>query len=88
MPGRAIFRVAQKERTQGVQLHLGLGEGSPGEFSCAQSLPLGALLDGRKGLSRRFLGNSFEFLSDSAEGYVYGCSERANTEGPVACVDA
>jgi hypothetical protein len=50
MPGRAMFRVAQKERTQRDQLHVGLREGSPGEFTCTQSLPLGALFDGRKGL--------------------------------------
>jgi len=46
MLGRAMFRVAQKERRQRVQLHVGLCEGSPGEFSCTQSLSKGALFDG------------------------------------------
>ena len=32
IPGRDIFRVVQKERTQRVQLHVGLRKGSPGEF--------------------------------------------------------
>jgi hypothetical protein len=50
MPGRVMFQVAQKERTQRVQLHVGLHEGSTGEFTCTQSLPLRALFDGRKGL--------------------------------------
>ena len=43
---RAIYIVARKERTRRVQLHVGLRKGSPGEFTCTQSLPLGALLDG------------------------------------------
>ena len=59
IPGRAMFPVAQKERRQGVQLHVGLCEGSPGEFSCTQRLPLGALLDGRMGLVTHFLGPEF-----------------------------
>ena len=47
MLARVIFRVARKERTRRVQLHVGLGKLSPAEFRCTQSLPLGALLDGR-----------------------------------------
>ena len=50
MPGRAMFRVAPKERRQRVQLHVGLRAGSPGEFCCTQSLPLGANFDGRNDL--------------------------------------
>ena len=61
---RAIFRVAVKERTRRVQLHVGLHKGSPGEFSCTQSLPLGALLDWRKGLATHFLGPDFSLVSD------------------------
>ena len=60
---RDIFRVARKQRTQRVQLHVGLHNGSPGEFSCTQSLPLGALLDGRKGLAMRFLSPDFSVFS-------------------------
>ena len=56
MPARAMFRDARKQRTRRVQLHVGLRKGSPGEFSCTQSLPLGAHLDGRKGLATHFLG--------------------------------
>ena len=63
MLARVIFRVAVKERTRRVQLHVGLRKGSPGEFSCTQSLPLGALLDGRMGLEMRFLGSEFSVLS-------------------------
>ena len=46
MSARDIFKVARKQRTRRVQLHVGLRKGSPGEFSCTQSLPFGALLDG------------------------------------------
>ena len=46
MTARAMFRVAWKQRTRRVQLHMGLRKGSPGEFRCTQSLPLGALLGG------------------------------------------
>jgi hypothetical protein len=65
MLGRAMFRVAQKERTQRVQLHVWLREGSPGEFSCIQSLPLRSSFDGRKGLGIRFLGPYLDFLSSA-----------------------
>ena len=85
MTGLAVFRFAQKETRNRVQLHVELRECSLGEFCCSQSLPLRAHLYGRKGLCMLFLGPSFECLSDSGEGYVLGSSERANTEGPVAC---
>ena len=65
MPARDIFRVALKKRTRRVQLHVGLCKGSPGEFSCTQSLPLGALLDGRKGLGTHFLGPDFSLVLDA-----------------------
>lgn len=39
--GRDIFRIAQKERTQRVQLHVGLREGSPGALRSTQRLLLG-----------------------------------------------
>ena len=64
MPARAMFRDARKQRTRRVQLHVGLRKGSPGEFSCTQSLPLGALLDGPKGLATHFLGPDFSLVSD------------------------
>ena len=63
MPARAMFRDARKKRTRRVQLHVGLRKGSPGEFSCTQSLPLGALLDGRIGLGMRFLRPDFSVFS-------------------------
>ena len=63
IPARAVFSFARKERTRTVQLHVGLRKGSPGEFSCTQSLPLGALLDGPKGLETRFLGPGFSVYS-------------------------
>jgi len=65
MPGRAMVRVAQEERTRRVQLHVGLRDGFPGEFSCTQSLHLRALSDGRNGLGMRFLGSYFSFVSDA-----------------------
>ena len=65
MTARAKFRFAQEQRTRRVQLHVGLRKGSPGEFSCTQSLPLGALLDGRKGLATHFLGPDFSFVFDA-----------------------
>jgi hypothetical protein len=83
-----MIQVAQKERTQRVQLHVGLLEGSHGEFTCTQSLPLRALFDERKGLRTRFLGPYFEFHSYAGYGYVLGFSERANTEGLAAFVAA
>ena len=55
MPARAICSVTRKERTRRVELHVGLHKGSPGEFRCTQSLPFGALLDGRMGLVTHFL---------------------------------
>ena len=63
MLARDMFSVAQKERTRRVQLHVGLHKGSPGEFSCTQSLPLGALLDGRIRLLTHFLGPEFSVVS-------------------------
>ena len=63
MPARAMFRDARKQRTRRVQLHVGLRKGSPGEFSCTQSLPLVTLLDGPKGLETRFLGPGFLVFS-------------------------
>ena len=63
MPARAMFRDARKQRTRRVQLHVGLRKGSPGEFTCTQSLPLGALLHGPKGLATRFLGHGFSVFS-------------------------
>ena len=56
---RDIYIVARKQRIRMVELHVGLHKGSPGEFTCTQSLPLGALLDGRKGLATHFLGPNF-----------------------------
>jgi len=47
---RVIFRVAVKERIRRVQLHVGLHKVSLGEFSCTQSLPLGAIWMGEWGL--------------------------------------
>ena len=63
MPSRGTFRDTRKQRTWRVQLHVGLRKGSPGEFTCTQSLPLGALLDGRKGLETHFLGPGVLFFS-------------------------
>ena len=63
MPAWDIFRVAHKNRTRRVQLHVGLRKGSPGEFTCTQSLSLGALLDGPKGLGTHFLGPHFSLVS-------------------------
>ena len=60
---RATFSFAKEQRTRRVQLHVGLRKGSPGEFSCTQILPLGALLDGRKGLVTHFLGPDFSVVS-------------------------
>ena len=63
IPARAIFRLPVKERIRRVKLHVGLHKGSPGEFTCTQSLPLGSLLDGRKGLGMSFLGPEFSVVS-------------------------
>ena len=63
MLASVIFRVACKQRTRGVQLRMGLHKGSPGEFRTTQSLPLGALLNGLKGLGMRFLGPEFSVVS-------------------------
>jgi len=63
MTARVTFRFAQEQRARRVQLHVGLRKGSPREFSCTQSLPLGALLDGPKGLEIRFLGPGFSVFS-------------------------
>ena len=70
MPPRDIFRLAVKERIRRVQLHVGLRKLSPGEFTCTQSLPLGALLDGRKGLAMRFLRLAFSVFSLCGYGYI------------------
>ena len=64
IPTRAMIRVTRKDRTQRVQLHVGLRVGSPGEFTCTQILHLGALLDGPKGLVTHFLGPDFSDVSD------------------------
>ena len=63
MPAKDKLRLARKQRTRRVQLHVGLRKGSPGEFSCSQSLPLVTLLDGPKGLASRFLGLGFSVIS-------------------------
>ena len=60
-----IFRLAVKERTRMVQLHVGLHKGSPGDFSCTQSVPLGAHLDGGKGLGKCFLRLEFSIVDDA-----------------------
>ena len=70
MRARVIFRVARKQRTWRVQLHVGMHKGSPGEFRCTQSLPLGAFLDGRKGVGKRFLGPEFSVVSHAGYGYT------------------
>uniref|UniRef100_A0A8B9SGK0 Uncharacterized protein n=1 Tax=Anas platyrhynchos TaxID=8839 RepID=A0A8B9SGK0_ANAPL len=59
--------VAVKEQIRRVQLHVGLHKGSPGEFTCTQSLPLGALLDGPRGIAMRFLMPAFSVFSHSKE---------------------
>ena len=63
MPAWAMFRDARKQRTRRVQLHVGLRKGSPGEFTCTQSLPLVTLWNGPKGLATRFLGPEFTVFS-------------------------
>ena len=63
MPARDIYTAARKKRTRRVQLHVGLHKGYPAEFSCTQSLPLGALLHGPKGLATRFLEPGFSVFS-------------------------
>ena len=63
MPARAMYTDARRHRTRRVQLHVGLRKGSPGEFTCTQTLPLGALLDGPNGLSTRFPGPGFSVFS-------------------------
>ena len=65
MAARAMFRFAQEQRTRTVQFDVGLRKGSPGEFSCTHSLPLGALLDWREGLGTHFLGPDFSVVFDS-----------------------
>ena len=70
MPARAIFRDARNQRTRRVQLHVGLHKGSPGEFTCTQSLPLGALLDGPRGIAMHFLRPACSDFSHCAEGYI------------------
>ena len=67
---RDIFRVARKERTRKVQLHVGQHKGSPGEFSSTQSLPLGAPLDGRIRLLMHFLGPEFSVDCQEGQGYI------------------
>ena len=62
MTARDTDMFAHKQRTRRVQLHMGLRKGSPGEFTCIQSLPLQALLDGRKGLATHFLGPDFSIV--------------------------
>ena len=65
MPAMDIFSVAWKNRTRSVQLHVGLRKGSSGEFTCTQSLPLGARLHGPKGLATHFLRPDFSVVSDA-----------------------
>ena len=65
MTARDMFRDARKQRTQSVQLHVGLRKGSPGEFSCTQSLPLVTVLDGPEGLETRFLEPDFSVVFDA-----------------------
>ena len=50
IPGRLMIRVCRKERRQRVHGHVGLREGSPGEFSCTQILPLGHFWLGKRTL--------------------------------------
>ena len=70
MPASDMFRVARKQRTRRVQLHVGLRKGSPGEFTCTQSLPLVTILDGPKGLATPFLGPYLPVVIDAGKGYV------------------
>ena len=70
MLASVIFRVACKQRTRGVQLRMGLHKGSPGEFTCTQSLPLGALLDSRIRLLTHFLGPEFSVDCQAGQGYI------------------
>ena len=70
MTARAMFRFAQEQRTRRVHLHVGLRKGSPGEFRCTQSLPLGALLDGRIRLLTHFLGPEFSVDCQAGQGYI------------------
>ena len=70
MPASVMFRDVRKQRTRRVQLHVELRKGSPGELTCTQSLPLGALLHGPKGLATHFLGPHFSLVSNDSEGYV------------------
>ena len=70
MLARVIFRDARKQRIRRVQLHVGLRKGSPGEFTCTQSLPLGALLDGPRGIAMRSLRPIFSICSLGGEGYI------------------
>ena len=65
MLARVIHRVAVKQRNRSIELHAGLNKGSPGEFSCTQSLPLGALFEGRKGLLKRSLRPAFSVFPDA-----------------------
>ena len=65
MTARDTFRFAQEQRTRSDQFQVGLRKGSPGEFSCTQSLRSGALLDGRKGLAMHFLGPDFSVVFDA-----------------------
>uniref|UniRef100_A0A8B9T8U9 Uncharacterized protein n=1 Tax=Anas platyrhynchos TaxID=8839 RepID=A0A8B9T8U9_ANAPL len=75
MPARDIYSVARKERTWKVQLHVGLHKGSPGEFTCTQSLPLGALLDGPRGIAMRFLSFQSSAMRDRVI-YSFAVKER------------
>ena len=63
--GKGMFKDARKQRTRRVQLHVGLRKGSPGEFTCTQSLPLVTLLDGPKRLATRFLGPDSSVVFDA-----------------------
>uniref|UniRef100_A0A8B9ZGX7 Uncharacterized protein n=1 Tax=Anas platyrhynchos TaxID=8839 RepID=A0A8B9ZGX7_ANAPL len=80
MPARDIYSVARKERTWKVQLHVGLHKGSPGEFTCTQSLPLGALLDGPRGIAMRFLRPAFSVFS-----HYFHVGLRKGSPGEFSC---
>ena len=68
MPARGIFSVDPKQGTRMVELHVRLRKGSPGEFISTESLPLGALLDGRKLLGMSFMGPEFSVVCHAGQG--------------------
>ncbi|WP_348234526.1 hypothetical protein, partial [Salmonella enterica] len=68
--GEAYIWRGGKERIRRVQLHVGLRKGSPGEFTCTQSLPLGALLDGRIRILTHFLWPEISVDCEAGQGYI------------------